>query len=413
MACLAITGVSLIAPGNEALAEKSSNKKSSKRKSYVLSPAIFKKMGTIHKLLEEEKFTEALALLEQLAKKKKLSSFETATVFQAFGFAYSSLSQYAKAAENFEKSLATDALHDQTLVNMRYNLAQLYMAEEEFPKAIAHLEQWLEMASKPGPQGYYLLGAAHAQLGEAKQALPYVLKAVSSEPKFKESWQQLLLALHFELKQFNKAAEVLATLIEHEPKKSYLQQLQGIYSELGDEKKALAVMELSYRQGYLDSSSELRNLAHLYLYHEVPSLAAQVMVKGLAEGTIKGERKSWELLGDSWIHAREYKRALEPLHKAAELAEDGDVHLKLARIHLEDQDWKQARVSIEAALAKGELDNPGDAQLMLGISNAKTGRFDAARKAFRKASQSKSSQKSAASWLEHVDALEAAAAREH
>lgn len=49
---------------------------------------------------------------------------------------------------------------------------------------------------------------------------------------------------------------------------------------------------------------------------------------------------------------------------------------------------------------------------MLGISNAKTNRLGAARAAFKNAQNSASSQKSAASWLEHIDNLEAAVARE-
>ncbi len=409
---LILTGASSLVPDNEAWAEKSSSKKATKKKkrkkSFVFSPVVFKKMAEIHELLLEEKFSETLPKLEQLAGRKKLSDFEKASIYETFGFAHSALLQYATAAESFEKSLATDALPDQTLSNMRYNLAQLYMAEEEFGKAIAHLKRWMSEVPKPSANGYYLLGAAHAPLSEPRKALPHIAKAVELSPKFNESWRQLLLALHFELKQYKEAVVVLRTLIEHEPKESYLQQLRGLYAELGEEKKALAVMELSYRQGYLDSDDELRNLSHLYLYHEVPNLAAQVMKEGLANGTIKGDREAWELLGDSWLHAREYERALEPLRKAAEMADDGEVYLKLARVYLEEQDWNQARTVLEAALAKGDLDNAGDAQLMLGISNAKVERFGAARKAFNEAAASSSSKKSAANWLKHIDNLEAA-----
>jgi tetratricopeptide (TPR) repeat protein len=164
-ASLALAGASLLVPDNEARAEQRSSKKSGKKKSFVLSPLVFKKMSAIHELLREEKFAETLPLLEQLAGRKRLSNFEKASIFETFGFTYSALTNYAKAAESFEKSLATDALPDQALSNMRYNLAQLYLAEEEFRKAISHLEQWLNEASKPGAGGYYLLGAAHAQLG--------------------------------------------------------------------------------------------------------------------------------------------------------------------------------------------------------------------------------------------------------
>ncbi|MDP6979947.1 MAG: tetratricopeptide repeat protein [Myxococcota bacterium] len=413
VASLLFAGLPFVTPSDTAwAAESSKKKKKSKRKSFVLSPVVFKKMNTIHKLLQEDEYAETVPLLQKLAGRSKLTDFEKGSIYETLGFAYSSLADYPKAAASFEKSLATDALPDLTLLNMRFNLAQLYLALEDFPKAIAHLEAWMAEVETPSPEGHYYLGAAHAQLGEAKKALPYIAEAVARSTKFNETWNQLLLALYFELKQYDEAVGVLAALINHSPRKSYLQQLQGVYGELGQEKKALAVMELSYRQGYLENSSELRNLAHLYLYHEVPSLAAEVLSKGLEDGTIDGDRESWELLGDAYIHAREYKKAVAPLRKAAELAEDGEVYLKLARIQLEYQDWEESLGYLERAIEKGQLDNPGDAQLMLGISSAKSGRFGSARRAFEQAAKNEDSKKSAINWLRHLEELEAAAARE-
>ena len=405
---LIVTGAGPVLFDGVAWAQKSLKK----RKSFVLTPLVFKKMSAIHALLEEEKFSEAIPMLEKLAAKKKLNDFERATIYETFGFTYSALTRYADAAESFETSLATDALPDASLTRMQFNLAQLYLAEEEFRKAIAHLETWMNEVENPQAEGFYLLGAAHAQLGEARQALPYVVEAVAKSKRFNETWHQLLLALHFELKNYKEAASVLTTLIDHHPKKSYLQQLQGVYSELGEEKKALAVMELSYRQGYLETSDELRNLSHLYLYHEVPNLAAKVLVKGLADGTLEEDSETWELLGDSWIHAREYPRAIEPLRKAAAMSDSGEISMKLARVFLEGHEWNEARDVLETALSKGDLDNPGDAHLMFGISNAKTNRLDAARAAFKNAQKFENSRESAVSWLEHIDNLEASSARE-
>jgi tetratricopeptide (TPR) repeat protein len=412
---LILTGANAVLIPDSARSETDTGKKSKSRlkqkKEFVLTPVVFKKMTTIHELVSEEKFSEAIPMLAELEGRKRLTDFEKATIYESFGFFYTAFTQYDKAAVNIEKALATDYLPESSLQNMRYNLAQLYMALEKFQKAIDHLEIWLTQVENPRPGAYYLIGAAHAQLLQAREALPYMKLAVANSEKFNASWRQLLLALHFELEEYEECAQVLSALIDHEPKKTYLQQLQGVYSELGEDKKALAVMELSYRQGYLDKDTELRNLSYLYLYHEVPHLAAEVMTEGLANGTIEDDSEAWELLGDSLLHAREYKRAIQPLAKAAAMAEDGEVYLKLARVYLEEQDWSQARTALDSALKKGDLDNPGDAYFMLGISNAKSDRLAEARTAFEQAAKSDGSRKSARSWLKHLETLEEEAAR--
>lgn len=389
-------------------AKKSRKKEKKKHKQFVVTPVVFKKLTEIQELLEQEQTAEALALLRKL-EKRKLTEHETAIIYQTYGFAYSNQENYPKAAQSFEKSLATEALPDSTLNVLRYNLGQLYMAMEEFEKALAHLNRWMEDVENPGASAFYLIGIAHAQLDQNKKALPYIEKAVEKSKEFNESWNQLLLALYFEEKRYNEAVVVLDQLILHSPKEVYLQQLRGIYSELGKEEKALAVMELSYRLGYLDTDSELRNLARLYLFHEIPLFAANVLETGLAAGSIDADQEAWGLLADAWIFAREYERAIEPLRKAAEKSDDGELHLKLARVLMEDERWSDARSALEAALKKGDLKDSGNVHLMLGISNANTERYQTARSEFNRAAQSKGSAKSAQAWLQHLDEVEAEA----
>jgi len=411
---LILWGVPLLAPDAPARADDVTSdepinppkKKQQKRRlEFVVTPLVFKKLEAIHALLEEEKTDEALVLLDKLSK-RKLSDHEKAILHQTYGFAYSSQSNHARAADSFEKCLATEALPETTLNIVRYNLGQLYMAMDEFERALVELKRWMREVENPGANAYYLIGIAHAQLEQSKEALPYVEKAVKLSEDFNESWRQLLLALYFEEKQYDDAVEVLAELIAHEPRKSYLQQLRGIYGELEQDEKVLAVLELSYRLGYLDSDSELRHLARMYLYHEIPYQAARVMEQGLADGIVTDDSEAWELLANSWIHARQYELALEPLDRAAEKADDGEIYLKLARVYMEDQSWNEARLAVESGIAKGGLRDPGDAQLLLGISNAKARRYTSARDAFQKAARTERSEQSARTWLQHLDRLE-------
>ena len=57
---------------------------------------------------------------------------------------------------------------------------------------------------------------------------------------------------------------VLEELIHEYPKDSYVLTLAGVYSELGETKKQLALTEALYEKGYIDGKSHAVNLANLY-----------------------------------------------------------------------------------------------------------------------------------------------------
>ena len=195
---------------------------------------------------------------------------------------------------------------------------------------------------------------------------------------------------------------VLERLVAEFPKKTYWMQLSAVYAELGKHEKALALLELAYEQGLLTQGNELMNLAQLYLYNQIPYRAAEVLEEGMKSGAIQPDARAWQLLADSWLHARERQRALPPLQRAAEESESGDAYVRLAQIYLERESWEEARRALDGALEKGRLTSPGHAYLMLGIADASEKRWDDAARAFTEAQEYEPTQKIAQSWLRHL-----------
>jgi tetratricopeptide (TPR) repeat protein len=197
--------------------------------------------------------------------------------------------------------------------------------------------------------------------------------------------------------------EVLKTLVTLFPKKDYYMQLAFGYSNFGEEEKALAMLELAYQLDYLNKERELTQLTQRYLYHELPWPAAKIMAKGLEDGTVETTSKNLELYANSLLHAREYTEAIVPLTEAADLAEEGDLYVRLAQVHLEIEDWRKARKALESAIEKGSLRDLGSAQLLLGVSNYNEKRFKSAKIAFLAAAEEEKSADSARKWLKHVN----------
>jgi tetratricopeptide (TPR) repeat protein len=373
------------------------------RKAQAVSKWAFERIERAHELLEQEKYGEVIAVLDDMKGNRRLNDHERSLMWQAYGYAYSSQDDYTKAAEAFEQSLKANGLPPQSALNTRYNLAQLYVMLERYKEAIALFEEWFALAENPSPGAYYMLALAYLQNGEKDKALPPAEQAVAKAERPKEAWLGLLLSIRFERKEYDQAAGVLERLVELYPKKLYWKQLAAVYSETGDSEKALATLEVAYIQGLLTEEGELINLAELYLYNQLPYKAAKVLEHGFEQGLLGEKARSWELLADSWLHARERERALEPLRHAAELADTGDVYVRLAQLHLEREEWAQAIAALAKGLAKGNLKNPGLAQLFYGIANASMRRWEDAERALRAAQRDEKYEKVATQWLTNLE----------
>ncbi len=338
------------------------------RKQYTLGASIGKKLQAVVENLNTEQYDQARELLEPLSQRKNNNPYERALVYQMLGIVASAGDRYEKALGYFEKSLLEDALPDAAQARLRFNVAQLYVATEQYAEALAALERWFGEVEKPTANAYYLLAVAHYQLEHIEAAIPPILKAIELSRQPNEGWYQLLVGLYFETKAYAKAVDPLETLIELNPRKSYWTQLSALYANLGNEIRSLAVYQLVYEAGLLELDRELRQLAQLYLYHEMPYPAAKLLEKAIEAEQIESDEDAWELLANSWLLARENELALPALEEAAKLSDIGDTYARIGQVHLQNESWLDATAALAKALDKGGLDDEASVNLLLGIS---------------------------------------------
>jgi tetratricopeptide (TPR) repeat protein len=384
-------------------ADGAEKKKKRNKKNFILSEQTAKKMMKVGKYMQDEDFESALGVLETLTRRRRMKAHDKAVVFQMRGFALAALERYPEAAASFETSVEQNALPEGTMHSLKFNLAQLQMANGNFARAIELLEEWFEEEEKPGAQAHFAIAASYMQTEAFDKALPHTRLMVKKSKKPVERNLAMLLACEFQNGNLIETLEVLKQLTTLFPRKSYYMQLAYGYANMGEEENALAMMELVRAQGWLDKNAEFVGLAQRYLMHELPYMASDVMQTGFSEGVVEETSKNYELYASALLNAREYDKALPPLTKAAELAEDGELYVRLAQVYLEVENWKQARESLEKALSRGDLRDPGTAHLLVGISNFNEKRFKSARSAFRLAAEEEKTADSATKWLEHVE----------
>ncbi len=370
----------------------------------ALSETTYRRLEKIQALMAAERFGEAEKKLQSLAGRVREGGYEYAVVMQTWGYLHAAEGRYRKAVAAFRKALETGALPDEVVAALKYDLAQLYAGLEEWKQAARAYEAWLAETKNPSAESYAFGAMVYAQLERYGKAIGAIRKAISKAQRPREAWYQLLAALHYQRNDLKSMARVLEKMVTLWPGRArYWKQLAGVHHLLGRNRRALAVLALAYRQGFLNKESELLNLVELYLMQKIPYKAARILEREMAAGRIRRTGRNRQRLGEIWMQARETEAAIDALEAAARARKDGRLHLRLARLWYERERWAKVVHHARRARALGGLRNPGDAWLLEGMALYERGETAAARAAFERARAHSESRTQAAQWLAYLE----------
>jgi tetratricopeptide (TPR) repeat protein len=116
-------------------------------------------------------------------------------------------------------------------------------------------------------------------------------------------------------------------------------------------------------------------------------------------------------MAQSWQQARELDKAEQGYIEAAKRAKSsGTADFRLGQIYVQQERWRPAVAALSEALRKGQLSNPGRAQLMLGVSHYYLGETEQASTAVEAAIRYPDTEKEARHWLRQLRATAASRA---
>ncbi len=369
----------------------------------TLREGTYRRLVAAQELMEKGKLAEAEKRLKSLRASVARHGYERAVVEQTWGYLQAARERYGQAIEAFRRALAGGELPEDVALELRYNIAQLEAAREHWQAAARAYEAWLADARSPSAGSYAFGAQVYSQLGRYDKAVTAIRKAIAKADHPRENWYQLLAALHYRRHDLESMARVLERMVTLWPKRArYWKQLASTHYLLGHRRRALAVMALAYRQGFLQREPELLNLVNLYLQEKIPWKAARVLEREMAAGRIRRSGRNLERLGEIWMQARERKEALAGLEAAARTRKSGPLHLRLARLYYDREQWRKVIQHARKARSLGGLDNPGDAWLLEGMAQHELGRDEPARRAFVQAERYSASAASARQWLAYL-----------
>jgi len=353
--------------------------------------------------LNNDQNAEARAKLGELTL-DRLSPYERSRVEQMFFSLDVQEENYPGARQHMEAAINSGGLNDQEISQGRYQLAQLYMQEEQWAEGAKALEDWLKTAATPNGGVYYLLAAAYYNLDNFDAALPHARKAVEMTETPQEGWLQMLSALLLQKEQYKDALPVIQRQVNMFPtKKVYWMQLSSVHAQLEDMSNALVIMQMAYHAGLLSEGSEFQRLADFMMVNDMPYNAGELVTKAIDEKKIEPDLKTWESLSNSWVAAREFRKALPVLERAGQLSDNGNNMLRLGEVNIQLSDWGPAADALEKALNKGGLRDAAYAQLMLGIALYNQEKLSEAKTWFERASNSQSQRNTARGYIQLID----------
>ncbi|MDO1529418.1 tetratricopeptide repeat protein [Fulvimonas sp. R45] len=313
-----------------------------------------------------------------------------------------------------QQALADGVLPNDTYFQLEYELAQFYLADQQYQQSIDTVEKWRAEGKRETADSYALEGNAYYRLQKYPEAIAAIKKAEAvpgAQPK--PSWNQILMAAYAESGQSDQASQLAQQQLSSNPNDpDALNNAVAVLMQAQKYPEAIKVMEDARAKGNLKTEKEYVNLAKLYLItgqnsssdpKSYADKAIAVLDDGMGKGVVTSSYDNYKLLGDAAYIGGENAKAIDAYKKAIPMAKDGEAAVRAGQLLLSENKYSEAKGLIQQGIDKG-VQHTGTAYMLL--AEAKRGLKDKAGAiaAMHKAEQDPSTASKAKAWLQKAGA---------
>jgi tetratricopeptide (TPR) repeat protein len=341
------------------------------------------------------------------AKKQIRSSYAKALLLSNLGQLELQWQRYSKALPYLTKAYQLKVLPAEQQVGLGHTLAQVHCVKEQWRSCIRYMNQWMSVSAiKVTGQDYLMLAQAYSQLNQWEKVIQPIAAAINSRSVAPQSWFQLKVVAHIQLKQWSRAIKAQQKLLKHyAANEDNWTQLVSLQLQAGNHKAALASQRMGYERGILVDAADYRLLAQMLVQADIPFYAGQVLEQGMKSGTLTANRKTLQLLSDCWVKAREAKKAVAVLVRLNRASPSDKSLQQQAHMQMQLRDWRSAEFTLQELIKRSKAEQP-EAQLLLGIVRIKLKRFLKARQALVLAAKNKQQKSIADSWIRYLEQIQ-------
>lgn len=278
----------------------------------VMSPKSFNILNEAQQHIEEDKIKEAKLLLNQLLEED--NDYVKSYAYQYLANITLQDGDYEKTQEYYAIIVDLNALEKERIDQIKLSLSKIYLSLEKFDKSIKLSSELLADSKIAKEDIYETFIFAYYYTKEFKKTIDFVHKYNALVEEKKENIYQILYSSYIERKDYKNAIVTLKVMVKKwYNKESYWLQLASLYQETGQYKKALSTVELSYKKKILNPKKHTRFYVNLLFQNELYHKSALTLEKALKNGSIKEDKKMFEILISSYVNAKEFDKAIEKI----------------------------------------------------------------------------------------------------
>ncbi|WP_308911396.1 tetratricopeptide repeat protein [Pseudokordiimonas caeni] len=396
------------------------------RKVPALSLDVHKQIQKAQEAIDAKNYTEAEAILREVLAREKINDYERAVAWQINAMLAFEKDDTKGTIRAYEQILKyAESIPEALELQIMFGLAQLYFSEENYQKALQYVKQWEPRAEVVGATQILFIGQLHYALSDYKKCVEYVNRAITDAQnsgggvEVKESWYQLLMSAQWEQGNLKEVRDILEILVINWPKPVYWTQLAGIFGELGQETVSFSLTEAAYKQGFLDDKpQQIVNVAQIQIARQAPIKAAWILEKAFKDKRVEKTGDNQKLLGQAYMLASEWRKAVAPLEAAAKASNDGDLWLQAGQVLMQLDKYAEALEAFDGAIKVFSGQRAGEqrdrklltAQMQSGQAHTELKQFKQAEASFSaalKLARADRDRKTANQWIAYMKAEKA------
>lgn len=304
--------------------------------------------------LNSDQYSAALGELSKAIALPDTNPYERSIIYQMQGQAFYELKQTGSAIQAFENAISAGGLLPNESTQLRLNIGQLLIGEGQYARGAQMIENWERAGNRLQPQHIELLVQAWVSSENYGRALPWAERWFNSvNPKERKHFD-LLNFLYNNLRQPGKQADIVKQMINRWPEdKTLWDAWASLLANGGREQEAFEVNKMLYLGGALNTESDLLKVVQYYSFYDMPFQAAQILEKELNAGKIRQNAERLVQLSDLYRQAREYKRAIPILEKAAQQSGTGKLYADWGEALYNEGQCVQAETAFKEAINRG------------------------------------------------------------
>jgi tetratricopeptide (TPR) repeat protein len=332
----------------------------------------------------KKRWDQALARIREADATPGKTAFDQYKINELLWYVYLQQGRNADAAKVLEGQIASGQMPANEKVQRTKTLAQLYARAGSYGKAAQAAQQYLK--SVPGDKDIQLLMAnAYYQQKDYKGAIAAAERIMKGGGTPSQDLLQLVLRSNYELKDSAGTARALEQLLRYYPSQdTWTRVLDGYFQQAKHDDELMALYRLADDVGALKESRQYIDMTQALVIGGFGQEAERIMQKGISGGVFSQEELARaKRTQDAAKRRADQERAALP--KAASqlaAAKTGEEIEKIGELYFSAGDWTKAADTLQKALAKGGVQDPDRASMLLGIALKRKGDKAGAMKAF-------------------------------